>query len=86
MEPNERIAKLEGQLNSVVRGMERIEKKLDVYSSNFLPRVEADIRFKNIENALEEQKQNKKAAISVAVSILSISVTLVLGIITLLKG
>ncbi len=86
MEPNERIAKLETQLNSVVKGMERIETKLDAYSANFLPRSEADLRFKTLEDENKEIKQNKRANLSLTVSVLSVTVTFIFGLISLLKG
>ena len=37
----ERIATLETQLETLSKGLERIETKLDAYSTNFITRLEA---------------------------------------------
>lgn len=85
MEQNERIATLETQLNSVVKGMERIETKLDAYSANFLPRSEADFKFGKVEDEIKEIKQNKRANLSLTVSVLAVAVTFIFALINLLR-
>lgn len=88
MEQNEyeRIATLETQLESLSKGLERIETKLDAYSANFLPRNEANLRFENIEKEIEEIKQNKKANNALSVSVIAVAVTFIFGLITIIKG
>ncbi|WP_025727697.1 hypothetical protein [Heyndrickxia ginsengihumi] len=85
MEQNERIATLETQLNSVVKGMERIETKLDAYSANFLPRNEADFRFEKVEEEIKDIKQNKRANLSLTVSVLAVTVTFIFALLNYLK-
>ncbi|WP_274853283.1 hypothetical protein [Bacillus methanolicus] len=82
----ERIATLETQLAALSKSLERIESKLDAYSANFLTRNEADIRFKNIEDEMKEVKENKRANLSLLVSVAAVAVTFVFSLLTYLKG
>lgn len=86
MEQNERIATLETQLDGLSKGLDRIESKLDAYSSNFLTRNEADIRFQNVDKELEEVKTNKRANNALVVSVFAVLVTIVFGVINLMGG
>ncbi|EIJ79104.1 hypothetical protein PB1_16144 [Bacillus methanolicus PB1] len=81
----ERIATLETQLVALSKGLERIETKLDAYSANFLTRNEADIRFKHFEEELKEVKENKRANISLFVSIAAVAVTFIFSLLNYLR-
>jgi seryl-tRNA synthetase len=82
----ERIAKLETQLESLTEGLKRIEKKLDEYTTNFITRTEADIRFKNIEKELREVKEDKRANRAFWVSVSALAVTFIFSLLNYLKG
>lgn len=84
MEQNERIATLEAQLEQFAKSLDRIEKKLDNFGTNFITRNEADIQFKNLEDEIKEIKENKKANNAFVVSVFSIVVSGVIGLINLL--
>ena len=81
MEQNERIATLESQLESLSRSLERIETKLDAYSSNFLTRSEAQIRFENIDRDIREIKENKRANMALVVSVAGVAVTFIFALV-----
>ncbi|MCM3024625.1 hypothetical protein [Heyndrickxia ginsengihumi] len=85
MEQNERIATLETQLDSLAKALERIETKLDAYNANFLPRNEADFRFEKVEDEIKEIKQNKRANLSLTVSVLAVTVTFIFALLNYLK-
>jgi archaellum component FlaC len=82
----ERIAALETQLETLTKSMERIETKLDLLTSSFITRNEADIRFQNLKEEIEELKQNKRANSALMVSVISVAVTFIFGLINILKG
>ncbi|AJO60811.1 hypothetical protein NRS6186_22240 (plasmid) [Bacillus subtilis] len=82
----ERIATLETQLETLSKGLERIETKLDAYSTNFITRLEADIHFKNLEKEIDEIKQNKRANSALIVSCLSVILSTVFALINLIGG
>lgn len=70
----ERITRLETQIESLSDGVNRIETKLDAYTANFLPRSEAELRFKNIEKEIDQTKNNRKSNAALVVSIASVAV------------
>jgi hypothetical protein len=57
----ERIATLDTQLSTLTKTIERTETKLDAYSSNFIIKTEADLRFGQIEKEMDEAKNNRKS-------------------------
>jgi uncharacterized membrane protein YidH (DUF202 family) len=83
---NERISVLETQLSALAKSVDRIETKLDLLTSTFITRNEANLRFENMEKEITEQKQNKRANISLAVSVISVAVAFIFGLINILKG
>lgn len=87
MEKNdyERIATLETQLETLTKSVDRIETKLDLLTSTFITRNEANLRFENMEKEITEQKQNKRANISLSVSVISVAVTFIFALINLLR-
>ncbi|WP_259545024.1 hypothetical protein MHI39_08280 [Heyndrickxia sp. FSL K6-6286] len=85
MEQNERIATLETRLDALSNSLERIESKLDAYSSNFMTKSEAEFRFQSIEKELNENKNNKRANSALLVSAIGIVATIVFALINLLK-
>ncbi|WP_151682017.1 hypothetical protein, partial [Weizmannia acidilactici] len=70
---NERISVLEPQLSALAKSVDRIETKLDLLTSTFITRNEASLRFENMEKEITEQKQNKRANISLSVSVISVA-------------
>lgn len=82
----ERIAKLETQLESLTEGLKRIEKKLDTFTTNFITRSEAEIRFKNIEKELKEIKEDKRANRAFWVSVCALAVTFIFSLLNYLKA
>ncbi|MEJ9210131.1 hypothetical protein [Bacillus smithii] len=87
----ERIAALETQLETLTKSMDRIETKLDLLTTNFITRNEADVRFsninhelKNVKEELKETKENKKANNALLVSATSVALTFIFGLINLL--
>lgn len=87
----ERIASLETQLETLTKSIYRVETKLDSFTSNFVTRNEANIRFQNVENKIEnvekeveELKENKKANNALLVSATSVVLTFLFGLINLL--
>lgn len=70
----ERITRLETQIEGMSESVGRIETKLDAYTANFLPRSEADLRFKNIEKEIDQTKNNRKANAALVVSITGVAV------------
>jgi archaellum component FlaC len=82
----ERIATLETQLETLTKSVERIETKLDLLTSSFITRNEADIRFQNLKEEIEELKQNKRANSALMVSVISVAVTFIFALLNLLKG
>jgi hypothetical protein len=82
----ERIATLETQLAALSKGLERIESKLDAYSTNFLTRNEAELRFGQIEARLDKQEKNKRDNISLLVSVCALAVTFIFSLLNYLKG
>jgi archaellum component FlaC len=82
----ERIATLETQLETLTKSVERIETKLDLLTSSFITRNEADIRFQNLKEEIEELKQNKRANSALLVSVTSVAVTFIFALINFLKG
>jgi chromosome segregation ATPase len=88
----ERIATLETQLASLSKSLERIEGKLDQWTTNFLTRNEAELRFNQIETRLEQieerldkQERNKKDTISLLVSAAAVAVTFIFSLLNYLK-
>lgn len=81
----ERITALETQLETLTKSVERIETKLDLLTSSFITRNEADIRFKNLEKELKEVKENKRANSALLVSVASVAVTFIFALINLLR-
>ncbi|MED1205857.1 hypothetical protein [Heyndrickxia acidicola] len=81
MEPKdtERIAVLESKLDTLTR----IESKLDNLTGTFLPRNEAELRFKSIEKDMSDAKDNKRANGALIMSIITILVTIGLTILKL---
>lgn len=75
----ERITALETQLLNLTKSIERIEIKLDAYSSNFIPRSEADLRFGQIEKEMSETKNNKRSNIALWISGAAVAVTFYLA-------
>jgi len=82
---NERISVLEPQLSALAKSVDRIETKLDLLTSTFITRNEASLRFENMEKEITEQKQNKRANISLSVSVISVAVTFIFALINLLR-
>jgi chromosome segregation ATPase len=89
----ERIATLETQLAALSKSLERIEGKLDQWTTNFLTRNEAELRFNQIEtrleqfeNRLDKQERNKKDNISLFVSVSALAVTFIFSLLNYLKG
>jgi hypothetical protein len=80
----ERIATLESQLEILSKSLDRIENKLDAYSTNFITRIEANIQFNNIEKEIEELKTNKRANSALIVSWLAVAITFVFALLTVL--
>ncbi|MEK3645807.1 hypothetical protein [Aeribacillus sp. FSL M8-0235] len=82
----ERITALETQLETLTKSVERIETKLDLLTSSFITRNEADIRFKNVEKELIELKDDKRANRAFWVSVSALAVTFVFSLLNYLRG
>ncbi|MEK4883496.1 hypothetical protein NST81_02025 [Bacillus sp. FSL W8-0223] len=82
---NERISVLETQLSALTKSVDRIETKLDLLTSTFITRNEANLRFDSMEKEITEQKQNKRANISLTVSVISVAVTFIFALINILR-
>jgi uncharacterized protein YpuA (DUF1002 family) len=87
----ERIASLETQLETLTKSVDRIETKLDLLTSTFITRNEANIRFENVENdinnvkkEIKEAKEDKKANSALLVSAASVVLTFIFGLINFL--
>jgi hypothetical protein len=82
----ERIATLETQLSALSKSLERIEAKLDAYSTNFLTRNEAELRFGQIETRLDKQEKNRRDNISLFVSVCALAVTFIFSLLNYMRG
>jgi hypothetical protein len=82
----ERIATLETQLAALSKSLERIESKLDAYSTNFLTRNEAELRFGQIETRLDKQEKSRRDNLSLFVSVSALAVTFIFSLLNYLKG
>lgn len=81
----ERITRLETQIENMAESVSRIETKLDAYTSNFLPRSEAEIRFLNVEKEIKEVKANRKSNAALIVSVASVAVVFIFNLINLIN-
>lgn len=82
----ERIATLETQLVTLTKTIERIETKLDAYSSNFITKSEADLRFGQIEKEMDEAKSNRKSNTALWISGAAVAVTFIFGLLNLINN
>jgi hypothetical protein len=93
---NERIAKLEVQLDNVIKTVMRIEKLLVRSQEDTLPRKEAELRFNKVykemaelKNDIEEMKDDRKAEKSAKearfVSWCALGATIIIGYLNYMK-
>src|SRR5690625_609164 len=58
MPNDQRLARLEAQMENVLTGVSSINDKLDMWNQNYVPRTEIDSRFKSL---LEDIKELREA-------------------------
>lgn len=85
----ERIARLETQIESMAESVGRIETKLDAYTTNFMPRAEAELRFQNAEKETSEVKKtvdnidnNRRATVALVISVVSVVTGIIFSLLT----